>query len=137
MIIPRRILLLTILYMSILMFNLILTAEQYHYVEVEISSIVSNPSEWLDRRIRVEGVIEPVITIPEVKPPFNYWLIDRDNKSLKIGVRWDGWILKFGVPVEVEGVLRVGYFKVLSPSGWKVGLKIYYVEVENVRILEG
>ena len=137
MIIPRRILLLTILYMSILMFNLILTAEQYHYVEVEISSIVSNPSEWLDRRIRVEGVIEPVITIPEVKPPFNYWLIDRDNRSLKIGVRWDGWILKFGVPVEVEGVLRVGYFKVLSPSGWKVGLKIYYVEVENVRILEG
>ena len=137
MIIPRRILLLTILYMSILMFNLILTAEQYHYVEVEISSIVSNPSEWLDRRIRVEGVIEPVITIPEVKPPFNYWLIDRDNRSLKIGVRWDGWILKFGVPVEVEGVLRVGYFKVLSPSGWKIGLKIYYVEVENVRILEG
>jgi len=137
LIIPRRILLLTILYMSILMFNLILTAEQYHYVEVEISSIVSNPSEWLDRRIRVEGVIEPVITIPEVKPPFNYWLIDRDNRSLKIGVRWDGWILKFGVPVEVEGVLRVGYFKVLSPSGWKVGLKIYYVEVENVRILEG
>ncbi|MCS7374829.1 MAG: hypothetical protein NDF56_07615 [archaeon GB-1845-036] len=137
MIIPRRILLLTILYMSILMFNLILTAEQYHYVEVEISSMVSNPSEWLDRRIRVEGVIEPVITIPEVKPPFNYWLIDRDNRSLKIGVRWDGWILKFGVPVEVEGVLRVGYFKVLSPSGWKVGLKIYYVEVENVRILEG
>jgi len=137
LIIPRRILLLTILYMSILMFNLILTAEQYHYVEVEISSMVSNPSEWLDRRIRVEGVIEPVITIPEVKPPFNYWLIDRDNRSLKIGVRWDGWILKFGVPVEVEGVLRVGYFKVLSPSGWKVGLKIYYVEVENVRILEG
>ena len=137
MIIPRRILLLTILYMSILMFNLILTAEQYHYVEVEISSIVSNPSEWLDRHIRVEGVIEPVITIPEVKPPFNYWLIDRDNKSLKIGVRWDGWILKFGVPVEIEGVLRVGYFKVLSPSGWKIGLKIYYVEVENVRILEG
>ena len=137
MIIPRRILLLTILYMSILMFNLIFTAEQYHYVEVEISSIVSNPSEWLDRRIRVEGVIEPVITIPEVKPPFNYWLIDRDNRSLKIGVRWDGWILKFGVPVEVEGVLRVGYFKVLSPSGWKIGFKIYYVEVENVRILEG
>jgi len=137
LIIPRRILLLTILYMSILMFNLILTAEQYHYVEVEISSMVSNPSEWLDRRIRVEGVIEPVITIPEVKPPFNYWLIDRDNRSLKIGVRWDGWILKFGVPVEVEGVLRVGYFKVLSLSGWKVGLKIYYVEVENVRILEG
>ena len=137
MIIPRRILLLTILYMSILMSNLILTAEQYHYVEVEISSIVSNPSEWLDRRIRVEGVIEPVITIPEVKPPFNYWLIDRDNRSLKIGVRWDGWILKFGVPVEVEGVLRVGYFKVLSLSGWKIGLKIYYVEVENVRILEG
>ena len=137
MIIPRRILLLTILYISILMFNLILTAEQYHYVEVEISSIVSNPSEWLDRRIRVEGVIEPVITIPEVKPPFNYWLIDRDNRRLKIGVRWDGWILKFGVPVEVEGVLRVGYFKVLSPSGWKIGLKIYYVEVENIRILEG
>jgi len=137
LIIPRRILLLTILYMSILMFNLILTAEQYHYVEVEISSIVSNPSEWLDRRIRVEGVLESVITIPEVKPPFNYWLIDRDNRRLKIGVRWDGWILKFGVPVEVEGVLRVGYFKVLSPSGWKIGLKIYYVEVENVRILEG
>jgi len=101
-------------------------------IGIPISEIVSNPEAWVNKKVRVNGtMIGPLISIPEVKPPYNYWLQDRDNKTISIGVRYSGELPENSPYVTVVGTVKAGY-----TEGLMGGNLVYYIEVEKIVFLE-
>lgn len=104
----------------------------YYYVlspsptETTVLEIVSNPEALVDKRVRVDGImIGPLISIPEVKPPYNYWLQDKDNRTISIGVKYSGEMLD--QYVIVIGTVKAGY-----TEGTMGGDLVYYIEAERI-----
>ena len=108
----------------------------YHYVlsssptRTTILEIVSNPEVWVDKRVTVDGIMKgPLISIPEVKPPYNYWLQDKDNRTRTIGVKYSGETLD--QYVTVTGTVKAGY-----TEGTMGEDLVHYIEAQKIEISE-
>ena len=108
----------------------------YYYVlspsptETTILEIVSNPEAWVDKRVKIDGMMTgPLISIPEVKPPYNYWLQDKDNRTITIGVKYPGEMLD--QYVTVTRTVQAGYAEGLMGRDL-----IYYIEAERIESTE-
>jgi hypothetical protein len=92
-----------------------------------ISDIVSNPAAWDNRTVRVQGTIQR--TNLGVVLPFNYWLSDEENQTMRIGVKWHTEADLSGKNVNVIGVVRKGYAWVHPDyPGWRV----YLIDANSV-----
>ena len=92
-----------------------------------ISEIISNPTAWENRTVKVEGTIRR--TTLGIVRPFNYWLSDRENQTMCIGVKWHSEADLTGKNVRVIGVVRKGYSWVHPdhPGWW-----VYFIEASSV-----
>lgn len=98
-----------------------------------ISEILANPSKWENVLVEVEGIIDGVVTIPEIKLPFNYWLIDEASKTNRIGVLWTGkGVLRAGEHALITGTVKSGYEKRLTAEGWVNSTLVYYIQAQAV-----
>lgn len=96
-------------------------------VSVEtISEIVSDPAAWNNRTVKVEGTIQR--TMLGVVLPFNYWLSDKENQTMRIGVKWHSDADLSGKNVRVIGVVRKGYAWVHPdyPGWW-----VYFIDANS------
>lgn len=102
-------------------------------MEVNISSILSNPEAWENKVIIVEGTIHILITIPELKYPYNYILREEDGKK-SIGVFWDKAPLPHeGALVRVLGIVKKGYVQKLTGTGWVNHRLVWYIEAIAIK----
>ena len=98
-----------------------------------ISEILANSSLWENKLGLVEGIIDGVVTIPEIRLPFNYWLIDKTNKANRIGVLWNGKeTLRAGEPALITGIVKSSYEKKLTAEGWANSTLVYYIEARAI-----
>jgi len=103
----------------------------YIYVfRTTISEIVSNPTAWENATVEVYGIVQT--TNIGIIRPFNYWLCDKQNQTIRVGLQWLSEKDLFGKTVKVIGVVRKGYAWV-SPNypGWWV----YFIEAISVHKL--
>lgn len=100
--------------------------------ETTISGIVSDLESWVNKRVRVNGImIGPLMSIPEVKLPYNCWLQDEDNRTITIGVKCSEEMLENSQYVTVIGTVKAGY-----TEGLMGGDLVYYIEAEKIEVLE-
>jgi hypothetical protein len=92
-----------------------------------ISKIVSNPATWDNRTVKVEGTIQSIDL--GVILPFNYWLSDPDDQTVRIGVKWHSEVDLSGKNVNAIGVVRKGYAWVHPdyPSWW-----VYFIDANSI-----
>lgn len=95
--------------------------------ESTISQIISEPTDWENKTVRVRGIVEDVLI--GIVQPFNYWLSDRQNQTIRIGLRWHSDTNLSGRSMTVSGVVRKGYAWV-NPNypGWWT----YYIEATSI-----
>ena len=98
-----------------------------HIDECTISQIVSEPAYWENKIVMVEGTAEE-ISIGIIQP-FNYWLSDKQNQTIRIGLRWYSDTNLSGRTLTVVGVVKKGYAWV-NPNypGWWT----YYIEATSI-----
>jgi len=97
-----------------------------------ILEIVFNPESWANKKVKVDGtIIGPLIYIPEIKPPYNYLLQDKDNLTVSIGVKHSGETLENSPYVTVTGTVKAGY-----TEGLIGGDLVYYIEAERIESIE-
>ena len=92
-----------------------------------ILEIVSNPTAWENKTVRVEGTIQtPALG---VILPFNYWLCDVENQTIRIGVKWHSETDLSGKNLAIVGVVRKGYAWVHPdhPGWW-----VYFIEASSI-----
>jgi len=83
--------------------------------------------------VQAEGTIDGVVTIPEIRLPFNYWLIDKTDEADRIGVLWkEKETLRVGETALVTGIVKSGYEKKLTSEGWVNSTLVYYIEAKAV-----
>lgn len=92
-----------------------------------ISEIISDPTAWDNRTVKVDGTIQR--TNLGVVLPFNYWLSDEENQTMRIGVKWHSEADLSGKNVSVIGVVRKGYAWVHPdyPGWW-----VYFIDANSV-----
>ena len=102
-------------------------ADRFPVPKSMISEIISNPTAWENETIKVEGTIQR--TAIGIIQPFNCWLFDTENQTMRIGVKWHSESDLSGKNVRVIGVVRKGYAWVHPdhPGWW-----IYFIEASSV-----
>jgi hypothetical protein len=92
-----------------------------------ISEIISKPACWENKIVKVEGIVENISL--GIIQPFNYWLCDKQNQTIRIGLRWHSNASLFGRSVTVTGVVKRGYAWVHPnyPGWWA-----YYIEAVSI-----
>lgn len=75
--------------------------------EYAINDIISDSTAWEGKTVKVKGTIQR--TALGVILPFNYWLHDKANQTICIGVKWDSEADLSGKDVNVIGITREGY----------------------------
>jgi hypothetical protein len=93
-----------------------------------IQEIVSNPTDWENQTVIIDGRIQtPSIG---VILPFNYWLYDAENQTVRIGVKWNSQTDLSGKKLTIVGVVKKGYAWVHPdyPGSW-----IYFIEANSIR----
>jgi hypothetical protein len=95
--------------------------------ESTISQIISEPADWENKTVKVEGIAEDIPL--GIIQPFNYWLSDKQNQTIRIGLRWLSDYNLSGRSVTVVGVVKKGYAWV-NPNylGWWT----YYIEATSI-----
>lgn len=95
--------------------------------ESTISQIISKPADWENKIVKVEGTVEEIPI--GIVQPFNYWLSDRQNQTIRIGLRWHSDTDLSGRSLTVVGVVKKGYAWV-NPNypGWWT----YYIEATTI-----
>jgi len=85
--------------------------------ECTISQIISESEEWENKTVKVEGTVEEIPL--GIIQPFNYWLSDKQNQTIRIGLRWHSDTNLSGTSLTVVGVVKKGYAWV-NPNypGW-------------------
>jgi preprotein translocase subunit SecG len=85
--------------------------------ECTISQIMSESEGWENKTVKVEGTVE-LIPLGIIQP-FNYWLSDKQNQTIRIGLRWHSDTNLSGRSLTVIGVVKKGYAWV-NPNypGW-------------------
>jgi len=96
-----------------------------------ISKIVSNPAAWDNRTVQVKGTIQRINL--GVIQPFNYWLSDKENQTIRIGVKWHSEADLSGKHVNVIGVVRKGYAWVHPdyPGWW-----VYFIDANSIYLIQ-
>lgn len=92
-----------------------------------ISEIFSNPTAWENKKVEVEGTIQR--TAIGIIWPFNYWLSDKENQTIRVGVKWHSDEDLSGKNVRVIGLVRKGYAWV-HPN--HLGWWVYFIEASSV-----
>lgn len=92
-----------------------------------IIQIISKPADWEDKTVKVEGIVEEIPL--GIIQPFNYWLCDRQNQTIRIGLKWHSDTNLSGRSLTVAGVVKKGYAWV-NPNypGWWT----HYVEATSI-----
>ena len=92
-----------------------------------ISDLISNPATCENQEVRVQGIIQE--TNVGIIQPFNSWLSDPENQTVRIGVRTPTKDHPAGKCVEVIGILRKGYAYVQPnyPGWW-----VYFIEASSI-----
>ena len=82
-----------------------------------ISQIISKPTDWEDKTVKSDGTVEEIPL--GIIQPFNYWLCDRQNQTIRIGLRWHSDTNLSGRSLTVVGVVKKSYAWV-NPNypGW-------------------
>lgn len=95
--------------------------------ESTISQIISEPADWENKTVRVKGIVEDIPL--GIVQPFNYWLSDKQNQTIRIGLRWHSDTNLSGRSATVSGVVKKGYAWV-NPNyqGWWA----YYIEATSI-----
>jgi hypothetical protein len=95
--------------------------------ESTISQIISEPADWENKTVKVKGIAEDIPL--GIVQPFNYWLSDKQNQTIRIGLRWHSDTNLSGRSVTVVGVVKKGYAWV-NPNypGWWT----YYIEATSI-----
>jgi hypothetical protein len=95
--------------------------------ESTISQIISEPACWENKIVKVEGIVENISV--GIIQPFNYWLSDKQNQTIRIGLRWYSNVSLSGRSVTVVGVVKRGYAWVHPDyAGWWT----YYIEAVSI-----
>jgi len=92
-----------------------------------ILEIASNPTAWENKTVRIDGTIQtPALG---VILPFNYWLCDAENQTVRIGVKWHSDTDLSGKNLAVVGVVKKGYAWVHPdyPGSW-----VYFIEATSI-----
>ena len=100
-----------------------LSHDDSHIYECTISQIISEPAYWENKIVKVEGTTEE--TSLGIIQPFNYWLSDKQNQTIRIGLLWHSDTNLSGRTLTIVGVIKKGYAWV-NPNypGWWT----YYIE---------
>lgn len=96
--------------------------------EATILEIVSNPTTWENKTVRVDGTVQtPSLG---VILPFNYWLHDAENQTIRIGVKWNSQTDLSGKKLAIVGIVRKGYAWIHPdyPGSW-----VYFIEASFIR----
>jgi hypothetical protein len=90
-----------------------------------ISDLISNPATWENQE--VQGIIQE--TNVGIIQPFNSWLSDPKNQTIRIGVKTPTNDYPAGNWVEVIGILRKGYAYVQPnyPGSW-----VYFINASSI-----
>ena len=92
-----------------------------------VSELVSNPATWENQEVQVQGIIQE--TNVGIIQPFNSWLSDPKNQTIRIGVKTPTNDYPTGNYVEVTGTVRKGYaFVQPNYPGWWV----YFIEANSI-----
>ena len=92
-----------------------------------ISDLISNPATWENKAVRVQGIIQE--TNVGIIQPFNSWLSDPKNQTIRIGVKTPTNDYPAGNYIEVIGTLRKGYAWVHPdyPGWW-----VYFIDANSI-----
>lgn len=92
-----------------------------------ISELVSNPATWENQEVRVQGIIQEISV--GIIQPFNSWLSDPKNQTIRIGVKTPMNDYPKGNWVEVTGIVRKGYAYVQPdyPGEW-----VYFINASSI-----
>lgn len=92
-----------------------------------VSEIVSNPATWENKAVQVQGIIQKIQL--GIIQPFNCWLSDQENQTIRIGVKSLANDSLEGNYVEVTGIVRKGYAWVHPdyPGAW-----VYFIEASSI-----
>jgi hypothetical protein len=96
-------------------------------IESTIYQITSEPADWENKPVIVRGIAE---NIPlGIIQPFNYWLSDKQNQTIRIGLKWHSDTSLSGKSLTVVGVVKKGYAWVHPnyPGWWT-----YYIEATSI-----
>ena len=95
--------------------------------ECTISQMISKPADWENKTVKVKGIVEEIPI--GIIQPFNYWITDRQNQTVRIGLRWHSDNNLSGRNLTVIGVVKKGYAWV-NPNypGWWT----YYIETTSI-----
>jgi len=95
--------------------------------ECTISQIIFELEEWENKTVKVEGTVEEIPL--GIIQPFNYWLSDKQNQTIRIGLRWHSDTNLSGKSLTVIGVVKKGYAWV-NPNypGWSTP----YIEATSI-----
>jgi len=95
--------------------------------ECTISKIISKLEEWENKTVKVEGTVEEIPL--GIIQPFNYWLSDKQNQTIRIGLRWHSDTNLSGRSLTVVGVVKKGYAWI-NPNypGWWT----HYIEATSI-----
>ncbi|MCL6578589.1 MAG: hypothetical protein K6T73_04275 [Candidatus Bathyarchaeota archaeon] len=94
---------------------------------ITISEIASDPAAWENKIVKVNGTIQtPALGIIL---PFNYWLYDAEDYTMRIGVKWTSETDLSGKNLIIVGVVRKGYAWVHPhyPGRW-----VYFIEASSI-----
>ncbi|MBX5328331.1 MAG: hypothetical protein QHH18_04035 [Candidatus Bathyarchaeota archaeon] len=94
---------------------------------ITISEIASDPAAWENKIVRVDGTMQtPALGIIL---PFNYWLYDTENHTMRIGVKWTSETDLSGKNLTIVGAVRKDYAWVHPDyPGWRV----YFIEASSI-----
>jgi hypothetical protein len=97
---------------------------------VTVDEIAINASEWLNRRVVVEGkLLGPLVHIPERNPPYGFRLFRYNETSeastVFVGLSWNGSNLSY----DLTNVLVIGVVVGFDTVG-------YFIEAESVFLLK-
>ena len=95
--------------------------------EPTLREIMLEPARWEGTAVRLEGVVEAVSL--GIIQPFDYWLCDTQNRTIRVGLRWLSNNDLSGRSVTVVGVVKKGTAWVHPDyPGWST----YYIEAASI-----
>lgn len=104
-------------------FTTTITMNLPEITQANISELISNPKIYENKLISIIGEFHYIVTIPELKLPYNAIVISNKNQ---IGVLTN-FKIKEGSKVLIIGIFTKGFQEKLSESGWIKDKEVYYI----------
>jgi hypothetical protein len=96
---------------------------------VTVSGLSSNPERWLGVRVRVQGELEIMMSIPEEVPPYSYAIMDHATQKY-FGIVWPYGDLT-RLPLE-NNVTGIGMIVHGQTRGLMSGRTVYYLRADSI-----